>query len=72
MIINTSQQKWARLSTKQLDNQFLNEIIKGMNCSQFEAKAILDTVHKVYSDFFNYSEPPQPGQAKFIVTSAAK
>jgi len=71
MIINTSQQKWARLSAKQLDNQFLNEIIKGMNCSQFEAKAILDTVHKVYSDFFNYSETPQPGQTKFIVTSAA-
>ena len=69
MINNTSQQKWERLSSKQLDNQFINEIIQGMNCSLFEAKAILDTVHKVYSDFFNYSESPLPGQAKFIVTS---
>jgi hypothetical protein len=70
MINNSSSQKWSRLETKSLDNQFVNDIINGLNCSSFEAKAVLDTVHKVYGDFFDCSEELAPGKAKFIVISA--
>jgi len=70
MINNSSLQKWSRLETKSLDNQFINDIINGMNCSSFEAKAVLDTVHKIYGDFFDCSQELAPGKTKFIVISA--
>jgi hypothetical protein len=70
MINNTSLQKWSRLDSKSLDNQFVNDIIIGMNCSSFEAKAVLDTVYKVYGDFFDCSQDLPPGKTKFIVISA--
>jgi len=52
MINNYSLRKWDRLAKKQLNQQFLNEIIQGLNCSSFEASAILETVHKVYAPYF--------------------
>lgn len=70
MINNSSLKKWSRLETKSLDNQFVIDVIEGLNCSPFEARAILDTVHKVYGDFFDCSEELAPGKAKFIVISA--
>lgn len=70
MLNNTSQQKWSRLEKKSLDNQYINDIMCGMNCSPFEAKAALDTVHKVYGDFFESQETLAPGKVKFIVLSA--
>jgi hypothetical protein len=70
MINNTSTEKWTRLNAKNLDSQFVNEIILGMNCSPFEAAAILETVHKVYNDFFDCNETLAPGKAKFVVISA--
>jgi hypothetical protein len=70
MINNSSLEKWNRLEAKSLDSQFLNDIINGLNCSSFEAKAVLDTVHKVYGDFFDCSAELAPGRAKFIVISA--
>jgi hypothetical protein len=70
MINNSSLEKWSRLESKSLDSQFVNDIIKGLNCSNFEAKAVLDTVHKVYGDFFDSSAELAPGKAKFIVISA--
>jgi len=70
MLNNSSLQKWSRLKKKSLDNMFMNEIIAGMNCSPFEAKAALDTVHKVYGDFFESSKILAPGKANFIVLSA--
>lgn len=69
MINNSSLAKWDRLNSKQLDNQFQNDIIKGLNCSPFEARAILDSVHKVYSDFFDLSPTLSPGQIQFVVTA---
>jgi Protein of unknown function (DUF1670) len=68
MINNSSSQKWDRLKTKQLDSQFQNDIIQGLNCSPFEARAILDEVHKVYGDFFNSSGSLKPGQIQFVIT----
>jgi len=70
MINNSSLKKWDRLEAKSLDNQFVNDIITGLNCSNFEARAVLDTVHKVYGDFFDSSAELAPGKAKFIVISA--
>ncbi len=70
MINNTSLEKWSRLETKSLDNQFTNDMIEGMNCSPFEARAILDSVHRVYGDHFDYTQELAPGKAKFIVISA--
>jgi hypothetical protein len=68
MINNSSLAKWDRLNSKQLDSQFQNDIIKGLNCSPFEARAILDSVHKVYSDFFDLAPTLNPGQIQFVIT----
>ena len=62
MINNTSLQKWNRLAQKQLDQQFLNEIISGLQCSPFEAHAIVDTLYKVYAPYFETSGTLKPGQ----------
>ena len=68
MINNSSIGKWDRLNSKQLDSLFQNEVIQGLNCSPFEARAILDSVHKVYGDYFNLSPSLNPGQIRFVVT----
>jgi len=69
MINNTSVQKWDRLAQKQLDQQFMNDIIHGLQCSPFEAKAILDTIYKVYGPYFETSGTLKPGQILFQVIS---
>ena len=70
MINNTSLQKWNRLAQKQLDRQFVTEIISGLQCSPFEANAILDTVYKVYGSYFETSGTLKPGQTLLPVISA--
>lgn len=67
MINNSTLQKWDRLAQKQLDHQFMNEIIQGLQCSPFEAGAILDTVYKVYRPYFETSGTLKPGQLLFQV-----
>ena len=47
MINNSTFDRWKRLESKSLDNQFSYEIIHGMNCSPFEASAVLDTVYNL-------------------------
>lgn len=69
MINNSSLKKFNRLSQKQLDTQFVNELISGLSCSPFEASAILDTVYKVYSLYFQYNGSIRPGQIIFQVVS---
>jgi len=69
MIKNSSLQKWERLAQKQLNQQFVNEIIRGLDCSPFEANAILDTVHKVYAAYFETTGNLKPGQILFQVIS---
>jgi hypothetical protein len=69
MINNSSRQKWDRLKQKQLDTQFVNSLIQGMNCSQFEAKAILNAVYETYQPFFDNSGSMKPGQILFEVVS---
>lgn len=67
MINNSSLKKFNRLSEKQLDTQFINEIISGLQCSPFEANAILDTVHKIYAPYFQSNGSLKPGQIFFQV-----
>jgi hypothetical protein len=69
MINNSSLQKWNRLSHKQLDTQFVNELISGLQCSPFEAGAILDTVYKTYASYFQSNGCLKPGQILFQVVS---
>jgi hypothetical protein len=69
MINNSSLNKWNRLRQKELSQQFLNEIITGLNCSPFEATAVLDAVHKVFGQYFETSGAMKPGQMLFQVVS---
>jgi hypothetical protein len=70
MINNSSLGKWNRLAQKQLDQQFRHEIGHGLQCSPFEASAILDTVYRVYAPYFETSGTLKPGQVLFQVVSA--
>ncbi|GAG28708.1 unnamed protein product, partial [marine sediment metagenome] len=47
----------------------IHEIVHGMQCSPFEATAILDTVYKVYTPYFETSGTLKPGQLLFLVIS---
>ncbi len=69
MINNSSLHKWDRLKQKQLDTQFINQLHAGMNCSMFEAKAILNAVYEVYQPFFDNSASIKPGQLCFEVVT---
>lgn len=73
MINNSSIDKWNRLYKKNPDQQFMNEIIYGLNCSQFEASAVLDTVYKVYHSYFDSCAPLKPGQIRLqLVATEAR
>jgi hypothetical protein len=69
MINNSSIQKWNRLSQKQLDPQFLNKIANGLECSPFEARAILEVVYDVYGPYFETNGAIKPGQLLFQVVA---
>lgn len=62
MINNSSLQKWDRLKQKQLDQMFTQKLLAGLNCSPFEATAIMDVVYDVYRPFFDNPASLQPGQ----------
>lgn len=62
MVNNSSPQRWHRLNQKQLNQQFVNKLRDGMQCSQFEAKAILDTVYEVFDPYFSSNGSLHPGQ----------
>jgi hypothetical protein len=69
MINNSSLQKWDRLRQKQLDTQFINSLIQGMNCSMYEAKAIMNSVYEIYHPFFDNASAMKPGQVLFEAVS---
>jgi hypothetical protein len=70
MVRNSSLGKWDRLGQKQLDQQFRHEIAHGLQCSPFEASAILDTVYRIYAPYFETSGTLKPGQVLFQAVSA--
>lgn len=65
MINNSSLQKWERLEHKQLDTNFKNQLKAGINCSEFEAAAIVNLMYQVYQPFFDNSSSIKPGQILF-------
>ena len=50
---NRKKETLDRLSSKTLDAQFLHEIQDGLNCSPFEAQAVLDVAKEVYLPFMD-------------------
>jgi len=64
MINNSSLDIWNRLESKSLDQLFTNEIVDGLNCSRFEASAVLDTVYRVYDCYFETNSELKPGQIR--------
>lgn len=66
---NSSINKWYRLEQKNLDNQFTNRLMTGLNCSPFEAKCIVNAMYETYQPFFNNVNTLIPGQAIFQAIS---
>jgi ABC-type transporter Mla MlaB component len=71
MINNTNFAHWNRLQAKSLDAQFVNEMITGLNCSPFEADAIIEKVHEVFSPLFETSQGIKPGQIQVSIVDAS-
>ena len=71
MINNSSLGKWVRLQQKNLDHQFINEIVHGLNCSPFEAKAVLESVYNVYGHYFEICAAKKNGQMSFQVVAVS-
>lgn len=67
MINNTSFTHWNRIQAKSLDAQFVNEMVIGLNCSPFEAEAIVEKVHEVFKPLLETSQGLKPGQIQVIV-----
>jgi len=68
---NIKKEQLHRLECKTLDARFLNIIQKGLNCSPFEAEAVLDVVKEVYFPFLDESTPmAPPGKITLIAVSA--
>jgi len=69
MINNSNYLRWDRLNAKNLDQQFIEEIIHGLSCSPFEASAVLDTVYNVFGDYFDSQDNLKPGQIRLPLIS---
>jgi hypothetical protein len=67
---NTALQRWQRTAARQLDAQFTNTLIEGMNCSRFEARMICSTVHEVYAPLMETTDALKPGQIRMSVIAA--
>jgi DNA-binding CsgD family transcriptional regulator len=61
----------ARLGAKTVDARFLHEIENGLNCSPFEAEAVLQVVKEVYFPFIDAELPlTPPGKVTLVAVSA--
>ena len=70
-IRNKKRETLRRLDSKTLDAKFLNEIRNGLNCSPFEAEAVLEVVKEVYFPFLDeQSVKAPPGKVTLIAVSA--
>jgi DNA-binding NarL/FixJ family response regulator len=60
-----------RLSNKTLDERFTQIIRDGLNCSPFEAEAVLEAVHEVYGPYLGACpEQPLPGRLALVAVDA--
>ncbi|MCK4659620.1 MAG: DUF1670 domain-containing protein [Phycisphaerae bacterium] len=68
---NAKQEELSRLDCKTLDSQFRTTIRDGLNCSPFEAAAVLQVVHEVYGAALGTSDSGAlPGQATLVAVDA--
>jgi len=68
---NRKKETLQRLSFKTLDAKFSQEIQHGLNCSPFEAEAVLQVVKEVYFPFADQDIPtPPPGKITLLVVAA--
>ena len=68
---NKKKERLQRLDSKTLDAKFLHEIKHGLNCSPFEAEAVLDVVKEVYFPYLDeHSTKAPPGKVGLVVVDA--
>lgn len=70
-IRNAQREELLRLEAKTLDARFLTEIRYGLDCSPFEAEAVLEVVREVYFAFLDEaSGQAPPGRVTLVVVDA--
>jgi len=70
-IRNKKRQVRRRLDSKTLDAQFIHEVQHGLNCSPFEAEAVLDVVKEIYFPFLDQQPiKAPPGKVTLIAINA--
>jgi len=70
-IRNKKRQVRRRLDSKTLDAQFIHEVRHGLNCSPFEAEAVLDVVKEIYFPFLDQQPiKAPPGKVTLIAVNA--
>ena len=70
-IRNPKKETLDRLNCKTLDDRFRNEIVQGLNCSPFEAEAVLQVVRDVYFPFLDEAAPQvPPGKISLVAVCA--
>src|SRR5690242_8319019 len=68
---NPQREELSRLASKTLDARFISTVRDGLNCSPFEARAVLDVVREVYAPVF--SDTPAaalPGRITLVAIDA--
>jgi DNA-binding CsgD family transcriptional regulator len=70
-IRNAQREELLRLEAKTLDARFLTEVREGLNCSPFEAEAVLGVVREVYFPFLDEAggQAP-PGKVTLVAVDA--
>ena len=70
-IRNPKRNELPRLQCKTLDGQFENILTDGLNCSPFEAKAVVQAVKEVYFPFLDEAaSSAPPGKITLLTVSA--
>jgi DNA-binding CsgD family transcriptional regulator len=70
-IRNRKREVIQRLDSKTLDSRFTTEIEQGLNCSPFEAEAVLGVVKEVYFPFLSATAAePAPGKISLLAVAA--
>lgn len=69
-IPNHRKEELLRLQDKTLDARFEEQVRRGMNCSPFEAKALVQVVREVYGPHLGEAAAPVPGQIALVAVDA--
>jgi DNA-binding NarL/FixJ family response regulator len=68
---NAKREELGRLACKTLEAQFRTVIREGLNCSPFEAEAVVDVVQEVYGPYLNGSDGSlPPGSIRLVAVDA--